>query len=212
MAVNIHARGEWTKLVHGRSEGVLIVQSLRNLIIGVTILVASASAIFAAIVSMLVNAGAIEQLQYYASSDPISEGNSFASTQLKLLLALASLIISIILLVQSVRLSIHLGFLLQTATSDEVDSNGDGTISKNRMAHLMSQHASNMMGRASFYFSTGLRFFFLFFPPFMWAFGALPLLLTTVIEIAMLVAMDVLPCEDEHSYKGSVNDNVDDAV
>lgn len=84
---------------------------------------------------------------------------------------------------QCVRLSVHLGFIIRAAPVDP------------KRQRRFQKVAFVLNRRASLYFSLGLRFQYAFFPMVLYLLGPLAFLISTVIEIAVLVLMDLTPDE-----------------
>eukprot|EP00887_Chlorella_sp_A99_P003099 scaffold9.g3099.t1 len=158
-------RGEWMAMLMEADpkEAILAVQTLRNQVTGVGLLSAAMGVIAAQMVALLVDASKLEQVDKYVARDPLGP-RSFAAPEVK-----------------CTRLAIHLGFVVRIVAADPL-----------RHARLAAR-AKALTARASAYFAVGLRLFFSSLPFVLWLLGPTALLVTTVLEVSALFAMDVLP-------------------
>jgi uncharacterized membrane protein len=91
--------------------------------------------------------------------------------QVKLAIALGLLFLSLMAMMQTVRLSVHLSFLLRAVPADP------------QRAKRLARVAFAMNRRCSLYFSVGLRLGYVFFPMFLYILGPLALLISTIVEV-----------------------------
>ena len=112
------------------------------------------------------------QISSYSYLDPISGEDYLLDPVVKIAICLGVLFSSLILLMQCVRLSVHLTFLLRAVSTDP---------SRHRRLQKL---AFAINRRASLYFSLGLRVQYSFFPLFLYILGPLALLISTIVEVS----------------------------
>ncbi len=163
------------------SEGITAAQTIRNMVMGVSILAAGVTLLASQLLLLLTDAARLNQVATYSRNDPISGSNSLMSPEIKLGIALAILFVALLTMTQCVRLSVHLSFLLRAVNVDPKRS-----VKFQKIAFAINR-------RASLFFSLGLRIQYAFFPMFMYILGPLALLISTVVEVVALFLMDLTP-------------------
>ncbi|GAB4821740.1 hypothetical protein N2152v2_008786 [Parachlorella kessleri] len=105
------------------------------------------------------------------------------SPEVKLAIALGALFLSLLSFSQSVRLSIHLGFMVRVVPQNNSKS--------------LRKQSIKIAQRSALYLAIGLRFMFAFMPLIMWLLGPLALLIATVILVVALFFLDYIPTDDD---------------
>ncbi|RMZ52511.1 hypothetical protein APUTEX25_003654 [Auxenochlorella protothecoides] len=184
-SVGVECRKEWAiRMMSDPKEGITAIQGLRNGSLGATILGTAAAQLASRTLAIMTNPEQLQQVAMFGNDDPITgDGKSIASPQFKLALALGTLLLSVMCLAQFVRFSLHLMFVIQVVAGNPI-----------KYSHLL-KLTRVFIKRSSMYFSLGLRFLFLFLPAIMWILGVTALLITTVIEVGIMLAMDIVPVD-----------------
>lgn len=91
-------------------EGINAVQTIRNTVLGVSILAAASAVIGSQLINVLTDPTKLNQIELYGAIDPITKGGSIASPPVKVAIALGLLFMSLMAMMQCVRLSIHVGY------------------------------------------------------------------------------------------------------
>jgi uncharacterized membrane protein len=173
--VNELARGLWVKhVMSSPSKDIMGVQTLRNFIMGASLMATTASFL---IVGTLTLSGQAENIS--RSWHAIS-GFGSSSTELwivKVMCLLAVFIIAFFAFVMSVRLTNHVLFMLNVPSQD---------------AHpaLSPESVARRLNRAGAHFATGLRAFFFAVPLVFWLFGPGFLVLATAGLVYALYRLD----------------------
>ena len=179
----LKARSLWAHIMmRHASEGLAAVHTVRNLLISVSLLAAAEATLVVQLLSILTDPAKIEQIEEYAVSDPITSGNSFMSASTKVAIALGDIFLSLLLFVQCVRISVHLGFLIRV-------------VPENLNTRLPLRDATIVLTqRTTLFFSLGIRFLFGFVPlAFYMTLGTLALLISTVLLLLVMLFLDVIP-------------------
>lgn len=125
--VGNEARREWVRLMmRDPKEGINATQSLRNGMLSASLLATVCSQIASRMLAMVANPETMRELNSLAKSDPIANGESLASPQLKLAMGLGLLLMSILCMAQHVRLTMHLMYLIRTLAPREGSEGGAG--------------------------------------------------------------------------------------
>lgn len=179
-ALNKQTRKEWVVLLsQDTKEGINAVQTVRNLIIAVSILAAATAALASTLINLMTDAQKLQQVETYASIDPFS--STLLSPQVKLGIALGLLLLAIMAFAQSVRLAVHVGFAVRVVASSPA-----------RHAALARQTIT-FMRRSSLYFAIGLRFIYATGPYVLYILGPTSLLIATVLVLVAQVLFDIVP-------------------
>lgn len=135
---------------------------------------------------VITSAGSMQQLSYYADSDPIAAA-SFAASEVKVGVATAVLIISFCAFAQCARLSVHLSFCFRVA------SNTSGDLLEALRSELVA-----LTHRVSVFFTVGIRLIYLFFIMIAWCLGITAFLCFFVIIMGLIVLSDYIPAKVSH--------------
>lgn len=151
--------------------GVLAVQTVRNSIMASTVLATTAISLATA-VSVFVNASSSP------SVSPFVYGNTSATAySVKYFAISLCFFTAFLLLVQSIRYYSHASFLLtHAATPTELD--------------VEPVYVAWTLNRGTLFWSMGLRAFYLSFALFLWIFGPIPMLASSVAICAALFFLD----------------------
>ncbi|KAG7673983.1 hypothetical protein NADE_004329 [Nannochloris sp. 'desiccata'] len=186
-SVGAEARGVWAGAMMVASEGITAAQTIRNMVMGVSILAAGITLLASQLLLLLTDPARLVQVAKYSKDDPISGSNSLMSPEIKLGICLAILFVALLTMTQCVRLSVHLSFLLRAVPIDPKRS-----LKFQKIAFAINR-------RASLFFSLGLRIQYAFFPLFLYILGPLALLISTIVEVIALFLMDLTP--DDLAYE-----------
>lgn len=169
-------------MMNDGKEGINAVQTMRNMIITVSLLAAAEVTLVAQLLNILTDAARIQQLEVFGEADPISGGSFIMSPQVKVSLALGSLFASFLVFAQCVRIAVYLGYLIRVVPS-------------NPSINLpLKDDTVILMQRASLYFTIGLRLLYMFVPlSFYMTLGTLALLITTLVLLVALFLLDEEP-------------------
>jgi len=180
---SLKSRGLWAHvMMSSGKEGIVAVQTIRNMIISVSILAAAEAALASQMLNLLTDPARLARIQEYAESDPISNGDSFLSPSTKVALALGAVFLSFLIFAQCARIAVHLGFLFRV-----VPENLNSSIPLRDATIVLTQ-------RVSLYFALGLRFLYAFVPlAFYMTLGSLALVISTGILLIALLLLDVIP-------------------
>lgn len=180
------------------SEGITAAQTIRNMVLGVSILAAGTALFASQLLLLLTDPVRLAQVANYSIDDPISN-NPLMKPEIKLGLSLAMLFVALLMLMQCVRLSVHLTFLLRAVPVDP-----KRTLKFQKVAFAINR-------RASLFFSLGLRIQYAFFPFFLYILGPLALLISTIVELMLMFLMDLTP--DDLAYEDvETEEQVEDEI
>ncbi|KAL4448062.1 hypothetical protein ABPG75_005281 [Micractinium tetrahymenae] len=199
-ALNKQTRKEWVVLLsQDTKEGINAVQTVRNLIIAVSILAAATAALASTLINLMTDAQKLQQMQTYADIDPFS--STLLSPQIKLGIALGLLLLAIMAFAQSVRLAVHVGFAMRVVASGPARHAG------------LARQTITFMRRSSLYFAIGLRFIYATYPFVLYILGPTSLLIATVLDVAAQVFFDIVPVypeEEEEEGEGEAEEEGQD--
>jgi uncharacterized membrane protein len=154
--VNELARGLWVKHVMSNpSKDVMAVQTLRNFIMGASLMATTASFL---IVGTLTLSGQAEGISRSWHLISVFGSNSTGLWIVKVMCLLAVFIIAFFAFVMSVRLTNHVLFMLNVPEQQAHDA-------------LAPEAVARRLNRAGAHFATGLRAFFFAVPLVFWLFG-----------------------------------------
>jgi len=198
-SVGIEARGVWAGAMMDPSEGITAAQTVRNMVLGVSILAAGTALFASQLLLLLTDPARLLQVAQYSKDDPISGSNALLSPEIKLGISLAILFVALVTMMQCVRLSVHLSFLLRAVSVDP------------KRSLKFQKLAFSINRRASLFFSLGLRIQYAFFPLFLYILGPLALLISTIVEVIALFLMDLTP--DDLAYEtAETEEQVEDEI
>lgn len=180
-------------------EGLLAVQTVRNMIISVALLATAESALLSTMLNLLTDPQRLEQMQLFALQDPLTGGEPLLSPAVKVGLALATLFLSFLTFAACVRLAVHLSFLIRV-------------IPNHPAINLpLREETILLMQRASLYFTVGLRMLYAFVPlAFYMATGPTAFLVATALVLVALLALDTVPARQvDHLLRASTMANIE---
>ncbi|XP_073108685.1 uncharacterized protein [Elaeis guineensis] len=156
--------------------GVLAVQTVRNNIMASTVLATTAITL-ASLISVFVaatttNSAAYSLLVYGNKTAPISSVKFFAISLCFILAFLCN--------VQSIRYYAHVSFLLVVPAAAAASRDGGISVA----------YVSRSLNKGSFFWSLGLRAFYVSFTLFLWIFGSVPMLAGSVVMCCLLYFLD----------------------
>jgi uncharacterized membrane protein len=176
--VNELARTLWVRSVMaGQSRDVMAVQTLRNFVMGASLMASTAALL---IVGTLTLSG---QAEAVARNWHVMSVYGSVSPQLwiaKVLALLADFIVAFFAFAMAVRLANHVAFMINVGTADVPPA-------------LSPEAVARRLNRAGNHFATGLRAFFFAVPLVFWLFGPAFLVLATLGLVAALHRLDRSP-------------------
>lgn len=89
-------------------EGINSVQTVRNMIISVSLLATADAALLSTLLNLFTDPQRLEQMRIYSKEDPISGGDPLMGPAVKSALAFAALFFSFLTFAQCVRIAVHL--------------------------------------------------------------------------------------------------------
>lgn len=111
---SLKTRSLWCELMMNDAKEILVaVQTIRNLIIAVSLLAAAEATLIGTLLNTLTDTARLQQIQEFSMTDPITNGNPLLSPAVKVALALAAVFLSFLTFAQCVRFSVHLDFLIR---------------------------------------------------------------------------------------------------
>ncbi|XP_010251073.1 PREDICTED: uncharacterized protein LOC104593089 [Nelumbo nucifera] len=176
IGINAINRRIWvqTMMEDSPKNGVLAVQTLRNNIMASTLLATTAimlSSFIAVLMSNSNNAQPSIKLVYGDKSE--------LEFSIKLFSILVCFLLAFLLNVQSIRYYSHASILVNVP------------VRKMSSSHLMAEYVGRALNRGSYFWSLGLRAFYLSFPLFMWIFGPIPMFLCCLVLVFMFYFLDI---------------------
>ncbi|XP_057804934.1 uncharacterized protein LOC131020245 [Salvia miltiorrhiza] len=194
IGINSQSRHKWVicLMADPLKNGVLAVQTIRNNIMASTLLATTAITL-SSLISVYVS---------NKSSSPSSKliyGNkSSFMTSLKFFAILLCFLVAFLCNVQSIRYYAHVSFLATVPTS------------QGRKDAI--EYVARNLNRGSFFWSLGLRAFYLSFPLFLWVFGPIPMFLCCFVMSFLLYFLDTTTnfTRDLHSHSIKQEATVED--
>ncbi|KAK9278376.1 hypothetical protein L1049_027941 [Liquidambar formosana] len=200
IGLNAESRHQWvySMMADPLKNGVLAVQTIRNNIMASTLLATTAitlSSLISVFVSSTSNSEDTASKLIYGNKTPVISSIKYFTILLCFLLAF-------LCNVQSIRYYAHVSFLVTVPASG------------NRRDSI--EYVARNINRGSFFWSFGLRAFYLSFPLFLWIFGPIPMLLCCCIMSFALYFLDTTTSFTRHlhthSFKEEMkNDNIESA-
>lgn len=174
IGLNAESRTQWvfSLMADPLKNGVLVVQTIRNSMMASTLLATTAitlssiMGVFVSSTSTVTNASF--KLVYGNKSETVSS--------IKYFTLIICFLVAFLCNVQSIRYYAHVSFLATLPTSQG---------KKEAM-----EYAARSLNRASFFWSLGLRAFYLSFPLFLWIFGPIPMFACCCIMSFVLYFLD----------------------
>ena len=171
--------------------GVLEVQTIRNSIMASTLLATTAitlSSLIGVFVSSTSNSDSSASQIVYGNKSSIIHSIKYFSILLCFLVAF-------LCFVQSIRYYAHCSFLVTVP------------ISKGKKDSI--EYASRNLNRGSFFWSLGLRAFYLSFPLFLWIFGPIPMFTCCCIMSFLLFFLDTTSTFTRHLHHHSFKEDME---
>ncbi|XP_052179429.1 uncharacterized protein LOC127792852 [Diospyros lotus] len=172
MGLNAQSRRQWvfSMMTDPLKNGILIVQTLRNNIMASTLLATTAITL-SSLITVFVSSKSTS-----AASKLVYGNQTLTISSIKHFALLVCFLVAFLCNVQSIRYYAHVSFLATLPTS------------KGRRDSI--EYVARNMNRGSFFWSLGLRAFYLSFPLFLWIFGPIPMLSCCCIMAFVLYFLD----------------------
>ncbi|XP_047315899.1 uncharacterized protein LOC124919645 [Impatiens glandulifera] len=175
IGLNAESRREWafSMMADPLKNGVLIVQTIRNNIMASSLMATAAITLCSLISVQVSSKSGLSSL-----STEMEKGykNFAASSSVKYLAILLCFLLAFLCNVQSVRYYAHVSFLATLPTSK-------GT-------RESIEYVASNLNRGAYFWSLGLRAFYLSFPLFLWVFGAIPMFVGCCVMSFVLYFLD----------------------
>lgn len=173
IGLNSQSRHNWvfSMMTDPLKNGVLAVQTIRNNIMASTLLATTAITLSSLIGVFVSNSST------GTSSELIFGNKTPMVSSIKFFCILLCFLVAFLCNVQSIRYYAHVSFLLTVpAFKDNKDC---------------IEYVARNLNRGSFFWSLGLRAFYLSFPLFLWVFGPIPMFVCCCIQSSVLYFLDV---------------------
>ena len=175
--LNAQARKAWVeRIMHGEKD-ILAIQTFRNSTMAATLMASTAVILILAILNMM--AGSADKLGSSLHMFNTLGPHTPKLLSFKIMLVVVDFFVAFFAFSLAVRGYHHAGFLIN------VPLNGDHGITPQRVITVLS--------RASRYYSVGMRTYYLSVPILLWLFGALWMLIATLVLVVILNHLDHLP-------------------
>ncbi|XP_031500833.1 uncharacterized protein LOC116264641 [Nymphaea colorata] len=174
IGLNALNRQQWvsTMMADPMKNGVLAVQTIRNNIMASTVL-ASTAITLSSIIGVLVRTSSDP------SAAPLVVGNrSATAVSVKYFAVLTCFLLAFLCNVQSLRYYGHVSFLVSTQQPETTEG------------EVGVEYIGRALNRGSYFWSLGLRAFYLSFPLLLWTFGPIPMLACSCVLVALLFFLD----------------------
>ncbi|KAL6973598.1 hypothetical protein U1Q18_027783 [Sarracenia purpurea var. burkii] len=176
--IGLHAesRRQWvfSMMADPLKNGVLTVQTIRNNIMASTLLATTAITL-GSLISVFVSNSSSSSIPN-ASSELVYGNKTPIMSSIKYFAILLCFLIAFLCNVLSIRYYAHVSFLATLPTSKD----SRDTI----------EYVARCLNRGSFFWSLGLRAFYLSFPLFLWVFGPIPMFMCCLIMSFLLYFLD----------------------
>ncbi|KAK4767218.1 hypothetical protein SAY87_023444 [Trapa incisa] len=172
IGLNAESRRQWVHslMADPLKNGVLAVQTIRNNIMASTLLATTAITLSSLI-------GVFVSSSSSTSSSHLIYGNTTPLlTSVKYFSILICFLVAFLCNVQSIRYYAHVSFLVTLPTSQG-----------NREPI---EYVARSLNRGSYFWSFGLRAFYVSFPLFLWIFGPIPMLVCCIMMVTVLYFLD----------------------
>ncbi|KAK9105844.1 hypothetical protein Scep_022688 [Stephania cephalantha] len=188
IGINALSREQWviSMMADPMKNGVLAVQTLRNNIMASTLLATTAITLSSIIGVFVSSKASSSKLVYGNKTDTISSVKHF--------LILVCFLVAFLCNVQSIRYYAHVSFLVTLPT---IDSRGDSVA-----------YVTRSLNRGSYFWSLGLRAFYLSFPLFLWIFGPIPMFLCCCIMLGVLYFLDTTTTITRNLHSHSLREDL----
>ncbi|XP_050236630.1 uncharacterized protein LOC126686557 [Mercurialis annua] len=190
IGLNAESRHQWVHAImtDPLKNGVLAVQTIRNNIMASTLLATTAitlSSLISVFVSSTSNSGnTASQLVYGNKTSIVSSVKYFT--------ILLCFLVAFLCNVQSIRYYAHVSFLVTLPTS----------MGKKECIEYVARN----LNRGSFFWSLGLRAFYVSFPLFLWIFGPIPMFVCCFMMSFLLYFLDTTSSFTRHLHTQSMNE------
>ncbi|KAK9810220.1 hypothetical protein WJX72_006937 [[Myrmecia] bisecta] len=185
---NKAARQVWAEDVAQDSRDALQtygIQTLRNAITASSFLATTCALIAVqGLLPVLFDVTRIARIDQLRKSDPITHGATIMNSTWKIAIAELTIWFSFLCFTQSIRMMVHLGFLLKVVASP---------LNKGKFFTIEEVVALSL--RATIMFTAGLRAFYAFLPLIAWLFGPTAMFVSTVLLVFSLYITDSIPKE-----------------
>lgn len=163
-------------------EGKVVADSMRNTIMGATVMVMGVSQIMARLIQVWYDTASLQQIEAMTASDPVAP-RSFASPSIRIGLAIMTLQLALAAFANAARLAIHLTFVLRVVAGG-ADVGGGAPLRREAIA---------LVHRVSLYFSVGVRASLAFALFLAWTAGVTTFLCFGVPMLALIAWSDYIP-------------------
>lgn len=174
VGLNAESRHQWVHslMADPLKNGVLVVQTIRNNIMASTLLATTAITL-SSLISVFVSSSSSST----AAASQLVYGNQTALiSSIKYFAILVCFLVAFLCNVQSIRYYAHVSFLATLPTS------------KGKKDSI--EYVARNLNRGSFFWSLGLRAFYVSFPLFLWIFGPIPMFVCSVMMLSVLYFLD----------------------
>lgn len=188
VGLNAESRHQWVLCMMSDplKNGVLAVQTIRNNIMASTLLATTAITL-SSLISVFVSSDSSD------TNNALVFGNTTRLiSSIKYFSILLCFLVAFLCNVQSIRYYAHVSFLATIPTSKD-----------NRETI---EYVARNLNRGSFFWSLGLRAFYLSFPLFLWTFGPIPMLICCCIMSFILYYLDTTSSFTRHLHSHSLKD------
>ncbi|OAE31130.1 hypothetical protein AXG93_150s1200 [Marchantia polymorpha subsp. ruderalis] len=172
MGVNHRARRAWVRSIMQDNEkkNILAVQTLRNSIMGSTLLATTAILLSSAVAAFLASSYDIKG----RINSSIVGSQSNISLSVKYMTLLAGFLSAFLCYVQAVRYTNHVNFIINVPIS----------------ATITPEYVADVLERGANFHTIGTRAFYVTIPLLLWIFGPIPFFASTVILVPMWHSLD----------------------
>ncbi|KAK3042026.1 hypothetical protein RJ639_001728 [Escallonia herrerae] len=189
VGINAINRRFWVRAMmeDAPKNGVLAVQTLRNNIMASTVLASTAITLSSIIALLMSNISGSER----STGGLVYGDRSDLGFSIKFFSILVCFLLAFLQLVQSIRYYSHAGILINVPykiVSSSLSLNGRD---RNFNHNLAAEYVGQTMNRGSYFWSLGLRAFYLSFPLFLWIFGPIPMFLSCLVLVFLFYFLDV---------------------
>lgn len=177
IGLNAHTRQQWvfSMMTDPLKNGVLIIQTLRNNIMASTLLATTAITL-CSVISVLVSSQSISDRSRTVSVHLFYANYTPPLSSIKYLCILLCFLVSFLCNVQSTRYYAHVSFL--------------GTVPTWKDKTGFIEYVAATLNRGSYFWSLGLRAFYLSIPLFLWIFGPIPMFISCCVMSVVLYFLD----------------------
>jgi len=180
---------------------------MRNIIISVTVLVMGVSQIMSRLVELMLTQDILDTINSLVVKDPIVGTNPWLleSPEIRIAVPLGATLLCLLLLGQSARMAVHVGFAIRVVAVNEHEQeiNGRSTTTTNnnngkpgnknsRLEKDLQYEVVVMVRRTELYFTLGLRSFYFFIASMFWVLGPTALLVASSTVLGVLISSDQL--------------------